>query len=355
MTEYFNWCNSGGLGLNQTSPEMDAALTHHPKSVSRGRSITPRRNVNAASVPVETVCHPLEKETMVEGEEEGADASLDACMFVPFVEEEREDQARDPTVETTQASMDVQAKVRARDPAPSPPRFRGHVQFDSNINEVEMVTDGNLERVLQVEAVVAASAAAENDVAAETRLEVHEEKTNQVNEFESLSGPASVQVSDDISVSSLFDFLADALSFVDSTASTQKASGTRQNKGNSIAHYTDRDDTEAPGPDMERSCSHSTMSTRSDMSHINEEEAVFVGSEILESVPENDVMDKLIEFDNNKNATLIPSMSFIADKRRRMRFQKQKPSKILKKKLRSLSVLVYGKRIARHNFMHEEK
>jgi hypothetical protein len=97
------------------------------------------------------------------------------------------------------------------------------------------------------------------------------------------------------------------------------------------------------------------MSTHSDISHvIEEEEGAFLGTEILDSVPENDVMDKIIVFNKQTGSSMPTSRLYTSNRRHLLRFQKQKPSKILKKNLKSLSVLVYGKRIARHNFMYDE-
>ncbi|KAG7338037.1 hypothetical protein IV203_006730 [Nitzschia inconspicua] len=320
MLEYLDLCNSG-----QGEPPETDTIVPKPKMVERGRSVTPRSNINASSFSVE------------------------AASGTPKKEEK----------ETRMTELMCRLEhTRKRDPAPSPPKFRDQLQLSSNLNEIEIVADGIKDHVVPVEGSIYKS----KHLTEEPELSLHDECDCDNDEVETRAETASIPVSDDvISVNSLFDFLTDALSFVDSTASTQKASGGTRNRGpNETQSPIEKiEEAQMLSPDIERSFSHSTMSSRSDMSHMNEEELfdeeeLFLRTEILESVPEDDVMDKLVVFDK-KDQTSVSNLGHLtSSKRRLLRFHKQKPSKILKKNLRSLSELVYGKRIARHNFMLEE-
>jgi hypothetical protein len=355
MADYLDWCNNGSHGEPEISPEIDA--TNPPlKRVERGRSVTPRHNVNATLLSVEVVDASPGMDAKIGKEERTDDMTLGSCMFVPFVneEEQREDEAKEHPMEKEFPSED-QAKVRRRDPAPSPPRFRGLIQHTSDFNEIEIITNGFGHLVLP-EKSLEQTACEKSEPSPNDEAEATVADTTK---GESVSKAMPTLASDDVSVSSLFDFLTDALSFVDSTASTQKASGARKNNGHEgsqgpmekNSHYSSPNDL----LEMRRSGSHSTMSTHSDISHvIEEEEGAFLGTEILDSVPENDVMDKIIVFNKQTGSSMPTSRLYTSNRRHLLRFQKQKPSKILKKNLKSLSVLVYGKRIARHNFMYDE-
>ncbi|KAG7357081.1 hypothetical protein IV203_001769 [Nitzschia inconspicua] len=351
MLEYLDLCNSG----QGEPPETDTDVPK-PKMVERGRSITPRSNINASSFSVEAASGTPKKEEKGD-EDDRVDVSLGACVFVPFVAEDREAEAEESPVTSTPPTED-QTKTRKRDPAPSPPKFRDQLQLNSNLNEIEIVADGIKDHVAPVEGSIYKS----KHLTEEPELSLHDECDCDNDEVETRAETASIPVSDDvISVNSLFDFLTDALSFVDSTASTQKASGGTRNRGphETQAPIEKIEEAQMLSPDIERSFSHSTMSSRSDMSHMNEEELLdeeelYLRTEILESVPEDDTMDKLIVFDKKDQTSVSNLVLRTSSKRGLLRFHKQKPSKILKKNLRSLSELVYGKRIARHNFMLEE-
>jgi hypothetical protein len=127
--EYLDWFNRIGESYLASSEQNTMVVA--PKHVERGRSVTPRRNVNAPPPSAEVPKSIPEKKPESSNDEDKSDLSLGSCMFVPFMlEEKRED--HETTLHPTLPENDQATKIRKRDPALSPPRYRG--QHDTYLN-----------------------------------------------------------------------------------------------------------------------------------------------------------------------------------------------------------------------------
>jgi hypothetical protein len=273
-----------------------------------------------------------------------ADASLKPFMCVPFLAEEVEQRdAHPPHGIKTVAAAGEQHKVRKRDMAPSPPRSRGQAQL--GIDMIEVLAPSKIrERTPSIKST-------RSTVGSDTSID------------QPVATPTSTTEKDDRSLSSLYGMISDAFSFVDSTASTQKACGGRKGGSQNDDYYSllDDDDVEYGGISEEISVpitrigSQSTISSKqSDFSEMNDD--FLMGMEELDSVPEDDTLDSAIVTTKYRDLFKIYSPTqFSSSSLKHLRRSKGKSSKVLKRNLQSLSVLVYGKRIARHNFMHEIK
>ncbi|KAL3908955.1 MAG: hypothetical protein SGARI_002829 [Bacillariaceae sp.] len=256
-------------------------------------------------------------------------------MCIPFLPEERDAGPDGLSEEQLAIPKGEEHKVRKRDVAPSPPRSRVQTQLENEIAEA-------------IAPSLVQNASASNEGSGE--------------EEEPVEQASNSAASDDRSLSSLYDMIADAFSIVDSTASTEKASGGRrkdaQGEGGRKAVGGDESSLDNEVEEhfvvpMARVGSESTISTNSALSHMEEED--FLALDGLDTVPENDVLDTVIvpkkKHDLLPKLPLSPSRRFTQSSLRKARKSpKGKSSKVLKDNLKSLSVLVYGKRLSRRNF-----
>jgi hypothetical protein len=321
-------------------------MVQPPKSMERGRSATPRRNVNSSPLSLEIPNSIEEKKTPGAYDEDKSDMSLGSCVFVPFIlEERREDQ--ETTIRPTTPEGEQTMKDRKRDAAISPPKNRSQMQHDVDLNEIEIVSH----YVEDQDQMTEQHLSPEGSFNAGCYYGAPTEENDQIKQ----QCICVSSIPDDRSITILMEYITDTLSITDSTASTQKASGASKRKPSiELELSTEKIIPTFGANDLlpwRRSTSRSTISTHSDISYANEE--VLVGTEILNSVPPNDVTNKAYLLKHaDLDSTLAPRQFSTSNCFFKLR--NQKPSRMLKRSLEAISVLVYGKRIARHNFIHEE-
>lgn len=317
MLEYLDWCSDGdGYDHLRSEPgESTIPPPSNPTDIERGRSATLRCNINAEGTNQDRLYS-----TELSNKEGKRSDTFGTCMLAPIIDEQRDDE-QSFTINARAAITnslidDSLRKLRKRDTAPSPPRVRGSIRSQSGHLEIDDLTDQF-----------------ENETAFQTWC----------SEFEFFASRGAPKTDDKSIKNSLFDFFTDALSIVGSTASTKKTGGENKEK-----RKRTRSKQREQGQilfEMKSARSLSAMSSHSEMSQIPE--TLLRGRKALESVPENESMDKTVVF-NSDQPLMVPQKRESARSGQLFKFTKQKPSKIRERNLKSLCVLVYGKRVARH-------